>query len=245
MGDGKFRKNYEMMCESVDCNDRLRPNSFMGIAQEVADFDAERLGFGYRQLHPYNKAWIIARMHFSILNPAVWKEKICVETWHRGVQGPFFIRDYVLRGEDGSIKVTGVSSWVILDTVDRKMTRLSDIPDPVSCEAACEESTGDICPKIVFPRNVEKHKCCTRKVSYSDIDHNGHTNNAMYISWALDCLPAWRTMEGWCKEVFINFSRETKIGDEIDLYMAQTDPFTYIIEGDSENTISFTAKLVF
>lgn len=245
MMDGKFIKSYEMMCESVDCNDRLRPNSFMGIAQEVADFDAERLGFGYRQLHPHNKAWIIARMHFSILNPAVWKEKVSVETWHRGTQGPFFVRDYVLRGEDGNIKVSGVSSWVILDTIERKMERISDISALVSCEATCKESTGDLCPKIVFPRNAERQICCTREVSYSDIDHNGHTNNAMYISWAIDCLPAERTMNDWCKEVFINFSRETRIGDKIVLYMVETVPGTFIIEGECNGAVSFTAKLIY
>ena len=245
MQKGKFVKEYELMCESVDCNDRLRPNSFMGIAQEVADFDAERLGFGYRQLQPHNKAWILARMHFSIPEPATWKENVRVETWHRGTQGPYFVRDYVLRGEDGNIKVTGVSSWVILDTKSRKMERISDILSLISTDASCDESTGDLCPKIVFPRNTERKACCTRVVSWSDIDHNGHTNNAMYISWAIDCLPAERTMKGWCKEVFINFSRETMLGDMIDLYVAETAPGTYTVEGECGGAVSFTARLVY
>lgn len=245
MAKGKFIKTYEMMCESVDCNDRLRPNAFMGIAQEVADSDAERLGFGYRQLHPYNKAWIIARMRFTVNEPAVWKENVRMETWHRGTIGPFFVRDYVLRGEDGTIKISGVSSWVILDTMERKMERISEISGLVSTEASCDESSGELCPKIVFPRNMGRHICRTRTVSWSDIDRNGHTNNAMYISWAIDCLPRERTMNDWCKEVYINFSKETLPGDRVDLYMAETDRGTYVVEGVCDGTISFTAKLIY
>ena len=122
----KFSRTYELLCESVDCNDRLRPNSFMSFAQDIADMDVERMGAGFRQLQPKGIAWILARMRFTISEPAVWKEKVLLQTWHRGTQGPFFIRDYVLLGEDGSTKVTGVSSWVILNTGDRTLMKMSD-----------------------------------------------------------------------------------------------------------------------
>lgn len=245
MQNGKYRKDYSLMCESVDRNDRLRPNSFMSIAQEVSDEDAERLGFGFKQLQPLGKAWIIARMHFCVFSPAVWKEKVSIETWHRGTQGPYYVRDYVLYGEDGSIKVTGVSSWIILDINERKMERIEDVAKIISPEACCDVSTGSLCPKIVFPRNCERKICSTRKVSYSDIDHNGHTNNTMYISWALDCLPLPVTLNNWCREVFINFSRETMPGDEVDLYCAEPNPGVYIVEGVSKGNVAFTAKLIY
>lgn len=241
----KFSRTYELLCESVDCNDRLRPNSFMSFAQDIADMDVERMGAGFRQLQPKGIAWILARMRFTISEPAVWKEKVLLQTWHRGTQGPFFIRDYVLLGEDGSTKVTGVSSWVILNTGDRTLMKMSDAEGILPAGQDCDEAGVEPCPKIVFPKGVEKVRCRSRIVSQSDLDHNGHTNNTMYVSWALDCLPLEVTTRDWCKEVSINFSRETRPGEEIALFMAETSPGVFFVEGLRGEELSFTVKLVF
>ena len=240
-----FIRTYNLLCDSVDCNDRLRPNAFMSLAQEIGDADVERSGAGYRQLAPRGLAWILARMHFTVLEPAVWKEKVNLETWHRGVQGPFFIRDYVLWGEDGTRKVTGAASWVVLDTNDRKLIRTQDALGIFGAAPACTDAADDPCPKIVFPRGAEITRCPRRKVSFSDLDHNGHTNNTMYVSWALDCLPAEVTTRSLCREVFINFSRETLLGEEIELHTAEPAPGVHYVEGLRDGLVCFTAKLVF
>ena len=240
-----YKRSYYISCESVDCNDCLRPKSFMSLAQDAADFDVEAAGAGFDSLSGKGLAWVLARMHFTVREPARWKENVCLETWHRGTLGPFFVRDYVLRGEDGERKVTGVSSWVMLDTRERKMLKTEDALKVFGQSPSCLQAADEPCPKIVFPRDADRMCCPPRRVSFSDLDHNGHTNNAMYVSWALDCLPRELTTRSLCREVFINFSRETLPGDEIELFRCETAPGVHHVEGLRGGLVCFTAKLLF
>ena len=51
------------------------------------------------------------------------QESCRVLTWHKGMQGLFFLRDYQIRDEAGEVLVNSTSSWVIMEKDQRRMLR--------------------------------------------------------------------------------------------------------------------------
>ena len=93
----------------------------------------------------------------------------------------------------------------------------------------------------MMPRGTEPEFVMTHKVAYSDIDLVGHTNNARYIAWAMDCLDYGETGVN-IDEVEVVFHQEARPGDEIMLYRASEGGRTFV-EGRCEGHQVFCVRL--
>ena len=145
---GKYIIEDVVSCFDVDSNIRMKPVAFMNIAQEMATRAADPLGFGYNEMLKKDMAWVLSRMHFVFLDTPLWNDEIVVSTWHKGIGGPFFLRDLSLSDRNGQVKVIGTSSWVVLDLSKRSMVRLSDfidmIPEGTKIEILFTSSSGKV-----------------------------------------------------------------------------------------------------
>ena len=97
----KFRQDISIPCYQTDRQLVLRPAAFMDLAQEIAYWAAQELGFGYDTLHIHHTAWVLSRMHIHFVKPASWREQVSIYTWHKGSAGLFYMRDFDLRNEAG------------------------------------------------------------------------------------------------------------------------------------------------
>lgn len=242
----KYSKQSVIASYHVDGTQKLRPASFMALAQEMAFEAATALSFGHAELAKHNLAWVLSRAHIEFDQAPVWQEKVDFKTWHKGIDGLFFIRDYHLLSEDGSSRVRGTSSWLVIDTESRRLfrtDRLCEMFDltPQNTDNAVETPAG----KIVLPKGVGPELVDTHVVKYSDVDFIGHANNTSYISWAMDCMPEGL---GFPKSFDINFTLETKYGEEVELYrtVEKTECGTEVcVEGRVGGRAHFTSKFVF
>lgn len=237
--DRKVRDSFVVKCHEVDSAKRLKPSAFMDMAQEMAYQAAAVMRFGYDELIVKNMAWVLSRMRFRFLEAPVWGDEIIIRTWHRGAFGPFFVRDFEVSGADGRRMVEATSSWVVIDTTDRRMARPEDVlssEDTACRDFAIETPAG----KVMMPRSVGHEYVMTRKVAYSDIDLVGHTNNARYVAWAMDCLD-YGEKGIRVDEVEIVFHHETRPGDEVALYRAVEKGHSYV-EGRRGDTPVFCVK---
>ena len=66
-----------------------------------------------------------------------------------------------------------------------------------------------------MPRGVEAEDAGSVVSSYSDIDFLGHTNNARYAVWSMDCLDYEDASTMFVKDVYINFNHEVRPGDTV------------------------------
>ena len=238
--DKKVRDFLVVKCYEVDSAQRLKPTSFMDMAQEMAYQAASVMRFGYDELIAVNMAWVLSRMRFRFLKTPAWGDELEIRTWHRGAFGPFFVRDFEVLGKDGTRVIEATSSWVVIDTLSRRMARPEDVlpaEDTACHDFAIETPAG----KVMMPRDVEPVLVTTHKVAYSDIDLVGHTNNVRYVSWALDCMDYGEAGID-VDEVEIVFHHEARPGDEIDLYRAEKEGWTFV-EGRRDGTQVFCVKL--
>ena len=237
----QFCQDLCIPCYQTDSRTVLTPAAFMDLAQEIAYWAAQRLGFGYDTLHVHHTAWVLSRMHIHLENPPRWRDEVQLYTWHKGAAGLFYLRDFHLKDKDGRSLVTATSSWVVIDERTRRLVRPEDLQHLLDV-GEVEHAIAEQAPKVQLPRGSEAEPAGEHGVAYSDIDLICHTNNVRYVVWAMDCLPYEEACQP-VKDLYINFIKETKAGETVQLYRLRTSDGWYV-EGRVEGKTCFLVQIV-
>ena len=237
----KFRQDLCIPCYQTNQDALLRPAAFMDVAQEIAYWAAMDLGFGYDTLHVHHTAWVLSRMHLHFEKPLHWRDQASLYTWHKGGNGLFYLRDFELMGPDGTLAASGTSSWVVIDERTRRFVRPEDLPDTMALDYEVDHAIAEPAPKVVLPKEAAVEPAGEHRVSYSDIDIIGHTNNARYVVWAMDCLPLEVAQQS-VKDLYINFNKETTAGETVALFRVQ-EGNTWYVEGRVDGKSCFVVKM--
>lgn len=242
----KLVQKHIIPCYQTDSKWRLKPASFMDLAQEAANSHAAILGFGYDDLIQSKTAWILSRVNIHFIKAPLWRDEVTLTTWHKGLERLFFIRDFIMTDKDGVECVKATSSWLVLNLETRRLVRDPELMDEgTTCsENALEASAG----KVQMPKDVEPEMVMEHTVAYSDVDLLGHTNNAMYMHWAMDALDYDLASSALLKELTINFNKETKAGETVRIFRAQVemeDGLHIYVEGKVDGVSSFCVEFIF
>lgn len=241
----KYSLPVYVSCYRTDLNRQLRPTEFLNLAQDAATRAASFGNFSDKVLKTRGGVWIVARMQVRFLRPVMLAEELRLDTWHKGLQGVNFIRDYQLVDSSGQPVINSTSSWVIMDIANRCLLRDAEALALVPASSQCGDSAiEDTCPKVVLPKSCELELVDEHIVKWSDVDYNGHANNVKYSVWALDALPADFVRTHFLKELSINFNKEVPPGSKVLLYHAFDGGYHYI-EGRVEDHQAFIVRLEF
>ena len=158
----------------------------------------------------------------------------------------FYLRDFILNDAEGNPKVKATSSWLVLNLETRRLVRDPELMEDgtVNPENVIETPAD----KVQMPKDVDPVLALEHVVAYSDVDMNAHTNNAMYMHWAMDAVEYDLASSRLLKSMTINFNHETKAGDRVMIYRAvveKEDGIHVYVEGKVEETSSFTVELIF
>lgn len=228
----------------TDFRYRMRPTAFMDLAQQIGEDDAEENGFGFSFLRERGLAWVLARQNVEFYALPRFKDQLEMQTWHRGVTGPFYIRDYRLIGADGEVAVASSSSWVLLDLNTRAMVMPGRVDVPMLEDAAPgQHALEAYAAKVLSPRGVPAVKAGERIAVFSDIDYNNHVNNVRYIGWAMDVLPLDLLAENPLRRLSINFNHEVHPGETVELYIQKSPSGEFFVEGRVESRQAFIVRL--
>lgn len=242
----RFEQKFTIPCYDTDASWRLKPSSFMDLAQEAAGQHAVYLGFGYDDLIATNTAWILSRVHVEFVDAPKWRENITLRTWHKGLNRLFFLRDFILSDDEGRERVKATTSWLVLNLETRRLVRDPKLMEEGTvCLDNVIETPAD---KVVMPKDAEPQYVMDHHVAYSDVDMNGHTNNAMYMQWAMDAVDYDIASTRPVKWFTINFNHETKPGDVVALYKVvkeEQDGRHVFVEGKVGDQSAFTVEILF
>lgn len=237
----QFCQDLCIPCYQTDSKTVLKPAAFMDLAQEIAYWAAQRLGFGYDTLHVHHTAWVLSRMHIHFEQPPRWRDQVRLYTWHKGASGLFYLRDFHLKDQEGRSLVTATSSWVVIDERTRRLVRPEDLQHLLET-GEVEHAIAEPAPKVQLPKDAEPQPAGEHRVAFSDIDLIGHTNNVRYVVWAMDCLPYEEACKG-VKDLYINFNKETKEGETVQLFRLQT-PDGWYVEGRVDGKACFVVQII-
>lgn len=213
-----YENTFRTSAYDVDSNNRLRINRIFDYFQDAASNDAERLGFGYGEFVPKGLLWVLSWIKIEFLSYPKFMDEVKIQTWAKRQVKLYSMRDFFLFNIGKEIICKGTSAWLLLDSKSLRpkiLTRL--YPDLKLLEN--NEALTDIPQKIIPPKEMEK--IYSKKIRYSDIDLNKHTNNAKYIEFMFDCFDHEFHLEHTVKTLTVSFNAETKIGDEVEIYRGE------------------------
>ena len=170
-----------------DKNHKLSLFELLRLVTDAAVEDFNQRLMGYEKLTENNVGILLSRQSFRLHKMPVVDQKICIKTWEEKPEPLQFVRAYeIFDKKTGEKLVSGISNWLLVDLQKR---RLMPIKNFTMRKAPEKTSAHDCIPltKILVPDNLEK--LGERKIMYSDIDGNGHMNNARYGAFVIDALP--------------------------------------------------------
>ncbi len=242
----KYTQNFHIPCYNTDMSWRLRPAAFMDLAQEAANLHATRLGFGYDEMIESKSAWVLSRMRVVFEDTPKWRDEVSFTTWHKGLDRLFFLRDFLMTDKEGNPKIKATTSWLVINLETRRLVRDPKLLDEGTiCSDNVLENPAD---KVVMPKDVEPQLIVEHVVGYSDLDMNGHANNARYMQWAMDAVNYEISSVKPIKEFTINFNHEVKPQETVSIYKAiveAEDGRHVFVEGKVGEQSSFIVEIIF
>lgn len=157
--------------------------SLADYLQQAAGEHADDLGAGAARLAEDGLFWVLTRLFVEIARPPCGGETIEIETWPSQRPRLLFQRDFRIRGEDGADIATATSHWALIDGARRKAVKgPASITDRIAFDPIRAVAFPDTAPA----RLEQAEWSADVKPRWSDIDANGHVNNAILVGWLLE-----------------------------------------------------------
>jgi len=215
---------YPIHSYEVDHHSRLTLVSATNYFQESDWRNAEALGLGFKELASKNRFWILSRLYIEMYSYPLWGETIQLETWPKGMESLFALRDFRIKSADGNVLLgAGATAWLIIDGTTHRLQRIEQVCTDMPC----------------YPQNAVEHKLekivsptiMTAQVriiaGYADIDVNNHVNNVSYLNWALNYLPL-KSENLNVRSAELNFLSEARLHSPIEIFYGNENEQTYI-----------------
>jgi acyl-ACP thioesterase len=238
---------YRIPVYNVSVNGQTKFYTLCNILLESAASQALELGFGYEDMKKENTYWVLSRFHIKMKSYPRMGQLVKVETWPKGMNRLFFLRDYRIFLVSGEFLAAATSAWILIDGKTgrpRTMEGMGDLQYYAVDDLHAIKQVPLKLPAIARPDDRTNFT-----VRYSDLDIYKHVNAVKYVEWIQDVYPA-RLYENHNVEEFqINYQSETRYGEEVEIRIQNDGPeagFHYF-EGvrDHNSVTAFRAKIKF
>lgn len=199
----------------LDPKRKTHLTAICNFLQEGASIHAEQAGFGYENMLKNNQVWVLTRMKVVVNDYPGWNEKLKLQTWSRGNQGIFYVRDFNIDDGHGKSVVKASSSWTAINTQTRRPELVKDLENGLytwTDKAAIEGTLGKI-PALKKPKLLR-----SRRIEYTDIDLVYHVNNVKYIELIINSFPKEMHREMSVHALEVNYLGEAMLADEVLIY---------------------------
>jgi medium-chain acyl-[acyl-carrier-protein] hydrolase len=235
------KQTYRLHSYEVDERALARPDMLLSFMLDTAWSHTKDTEFSYSELKDEGQLWVLSRFLAVFHDLPKWNDEITVETWGKGTDKLFGLRDFIIFSDCGKKLISATSAWLI---IDRKTSRVQRI-----------ESLGRS-----FPMQLERHELDVKldkiearpadktdfsyAVRSSDLDVNRHVNSSRYLQWILDSFPGEYSEKRRLESFEINFLAEAKVGDEVFVSASQGGETFYCeLKRGSDNADLCRAKV--
>lgn len=182
-----------------------------GYLQQAAGEHAEQLGVGAERLARDGIFWVLTRLYLRIERAPRGGETIEIDTWPSQRPRHLYLRDFRVHGEDGAAIIEAASSWALIDAAQRKAVRG---PSWIADHVAFDDARATLFPDKVPMRLEREERAVDVTPRWSDIDINGHVNNAILIGWLLEVFDSDWLADHSLSALDIAFRTECRRDDE-------------------------------
>lgn len=208
-----FSKEYETLYHDMDASGAVSASHLLKYMQETAHLQLLPLGASAEDLRGRDKeAFWLTRLCIEIVKPLYAYDKIKAETWPSDDSRGFsFNRCFrVLRGEE--TVALAYSVWALMNLDEMRPVAVRDWNIGLELEPPVKPSAPIHCR---LPKDLEYTPGGAYKVSYRDIDINGHMNNTNYPDVLCGFLPTQAIKGRGISELTLSYMHEAPEGSVI------------------------------
>lgn len=237
----ELETTYTVRISDCDVGGHFRTSTLVKELLELGEDQAALFNLDRRTLLEKGVCWVLYRQAGAIRRQLTFGDQLTAVTWPGEISGPVFPRYFALFDQQGAAIGEGVTSWVLMDVNTRRPLRPSVLPGVLPVSDARP-------PSMPLPGMLRMENAAPigqRTVVYSDLDVNGHMNNARYIDWVLDTQDASAIAARGVSAWQLNYITEAKLGEVLELY-AQPDGSAVLTQGKraSDGRVVFEARTV-
>lgn len=211
----KLEKTYQVSVFEQDVNHAIKPASLLNLLQDVASCNIDNTTYSNPALNAQNIGWFLVRYRIEFDKYPVGLNDIVLRTENRGVQKLSAYRDFEAYTTDGERILRATTSWLMVN-LDSKS--LVNIEQKFPYIFKFEKRDDDLeLRKLKTLSEWDNEKMF--HVRYEDLDMNGHVNNTVYISWAIEALGFDFLTSHEIKNIDIYYKHEVRYGDDITSYV--------------------------
>lgn len=238
----KYTKSFKVNFRDVDLRMKLRMSSLVDYMQEIAGEHAYELGlnfFGQEQ----EVYWIVSRAKMHLEEYPNWEEMITIKTYPAGIDKLFAVRRFDIYNEAGKEIGYIIGNYILLDSATHRPVRPTGLEGPIA--KLCYPYAGESLAKLKAPMHVEMED--SRKARYSEVDINGHMNNAHYVRWAIDMMSSEELARKEVQSIQTNYTTSITEGDEVKIIRGLDENGHTLIQGTSLDgkIVYWTSEIVF
>jgi len=235
---------FDITTADSDIQARLRLGGLVNLLIQAAINSADSLGFGFEGLHRQQLFWVLSRLTVEIYHPLKWYDKAFVETWPKDVEGLLYLRDFMVRNQEGEVVAKCTSGWLAID-MQTKRPKLVDEKYSHIFNRMKDKHALEYKPEKLFP--VETGESFAVKTTWFDLDVNKHVTSTRYIDWMMDALPVQILNNHYPLKLSINYMKETMLGDTIKITCKAGEAHRFIFEGRNaiNHTVTFRGSISF
>ena len=236
--NGIYREKFNLREFECDQKYQLRVSNILRYMQQVCSTHLESLGIGYQLLLEQDMVFLLSSLHLKINRRPRGDEEIIISTCPLDPKGARFFRNTTISNNQGEILAEADTCWLLVSPTTRKIHRPSAFPYQLKTGTLEDDSFLKLkLPEMAFAGQ--------RKVVESDIDINGHMNNARYADIALDFLPYEVVSKKEVESVNLHFKHEALIGENLEISIANSTDKVYYVNGCTDNIEKFAAEITF
>ncbi|OLN28872.1 acyl-[acyl-carrier-protein] thioesterase [Desulfosporosinus metallidurans] len=216
MGNQKFRIEFEVHYHEVNPLEEATPLTMLHYLEDAAIAHSEAVGYGVGRLKTEQRAWILNRWNLQIERYPIYGEKVIIETWPSNFERFYATREFIIRNHKQEIIGRATSLWIFINTQTKRPLRIGlEFRDAYGLDAvrAIEDHFNQLHAVKEGEGGSKGEQAFL--VRRSDIDTNGHVNNANYLQWMLEVIPEDVYKNNHLASLEIIYKKETTYGSSI------------------------------
>ncbi len=235
-----YVKSFLLSEADTDCFGSLRPSSLLRFVQEAAGEHCSLLHLSRLELEEKNLFWAILRHRLQISRWPQAGEVIRLETWPMPTTRTAYPRSVIGYDENGRELFRSVSLWVLMDPEKRSLVlpRHSGVEVPGLVRGNELSLPGSLQVGTLSDEG-------RRRVCFTDLDINGHMNNARYLDWVWDLLPSHFHRAHSPRELTLYYHMEAREGEDLDLHWSLGPEGHLLADITRETGRIFTASIAY
>ena len=207
-----YQKEFTVAPTEVDRYGQLKPSAMLLYIQQISGLHSDSYSLTYDELASRGIFWAVIRHRVEINRLPKEHETITLETWPMPTTRVAYPRATVATDAQGNVLFRSHCLWVLMDLNNRTMLLPKNSGVLVEGTLRGDELAA---PGSLMPKPLDEQ--LSRQVVFSDLDRNGHMNNARYLDWIQDLQTSSFHQEHPMKELTMCYVSEALEGQALDV----------------------------